>query len=48
MLSPALGNTSRKEGFRPGRIGVLFPVALRTGTNVGISPGSNGTGLGRF
>ena len=26
--------TSRKKGFRPGRIVALVPVALRTGTNV--------------
>ena len=39
--------TSRKRGFRPGRIVSLVPVALLTGTNVGINPGSNGSHAAR-
>ncbi|XP_044342796.1 uncharacterized protein [Triticum aestivum] len=32
--------TSRKQGFGPGRVSPLVPVQSRTGTNVGIGPGS--------
>ena len=40
-------DTSKKKGFRPSSIYTLVPVPLRTGTNVSISPGSNGKGAGR-
>ncbi|XP_048540890.1 putative disease resistance protein At3g14460 [Triticum urartu] len=32
--------TSRKQGYGPGRLSPLVPVQSRTGTNVGIGPGS--------
>ena len=34
------GLTSRKQGFGPGRVSPLVPVQSRTGTSVGIGPGS--------
>ncbi|EMS44983.1 Peroxidase 2 [Triticum urartu] len=44
-IDPALATsrkatTSRKQGFGPGRVSSLVPVQFRTGTNVGIGPGS--------
>ena len=40
-------HTSRKQGFGPGRISPLVQVQSRTGTNVGIGPGSWAQGAGR-
>ena len=34
------GVTSRKQGYGLGRLSPLVPVQSRTGTNVGIGPGS--------